>query len=249
MKSAIAIRYVHFEDLGTFEQPLRQAGFDVHYIEAADGKLDEAKCLAADILFSLGGPIGAYEDDAYPMLKPILAMLERRIAADLPTVGICLGAQLLSRALGAHVYPGAGKEIGWSPIRLTEFGAASPLRNFGSTPVLHWHGDTFDLPHGGTLLASTERYANQAFSFGHKVLGLQFHPEVTARGLERWFIGHACEIAATSGIDVPSLRAQSTRFASELEAASQKFLVEWLGQCGIGGIEGAQDVDGRVMRR
>ena len=230
MKSAVAIRFVHFEDLGTFEELLQSDGFTVRYVEAAQSSFELRDAAAADLLISLGGPIGAYEDNIYPCLKPILASLERRIGLDLPTLGICLGAQLIARAAGARVYPGSGKEIGWVPLRISKAGQLSPLRHLASTPVLHWHGDTFDLPRGATLLASTDRYANQAFALGRNVLALQFHPEASAERLEHWYIGHACEIAAAPAVEVPQLRTDANRFAAALKADAGKLMQEWLKQ-------------------
>ena len=123
------------------------------------------------------------------------------------------------------------KEIGWSPVRLTAAGASSCLRHLGAgAPVLHWHGDTFDLPAAATRLASSEHYENQAFSCGDTVLALQFHLEVEPARLERWFVGHAAEIAATAGVDVPSLRRDSRACGSSLAAAAAKVLAEWLGR-------------------
>jgi len=93
--------------------------------------------------------------------------------------------------------------------------------------VLHWHGDTFDLPDGATLLASTEICANQAFSWGRNALGFQFHPEATAARLEQWFIGHACELAGAK-LSVAPLRADTVRYAPRLEIQARKCFDEWL---------------------
>jgi GMP synthase (glutamine-hydrolysing) len=228
MASVTAIRFVHFEDLGTFEPVLTRRGFEIQYVDAASGEINSVASLNPDLVVLLGGPIGAYQDDDYPMLRPILAMLERRIAADLPTLGICLGAQLIARAAGARVYPGHGKEIGWAPITLTEAGRRSPLHHLSSTPVLHWHGDTFDLPRGAALLASSAMYENQAFALGANVLGLQFHPEVAEENLERWYIGHACEIAAAPSVTVPGLRQDARRYAGILASAAVNLVNRFL---------------------
>ena len=186
-RTALAIKNVAFEDLGLIEPLLAARGFTVRYADAATDDLQALDPLAPDLLVVLGGPIGAYQEELYPFLRPELALIERRLQADRPTLGICLGSQLVARALGARVYPGsAGKEIGWAPIALTEAGAGSALRHLAPerTPVFHWHGDTFDLPTGATRLASTAAYPNQAFRWGGHVLALQFHCEVT-EALER----------------------------------------------------------------
>jgi GMP synthase (glutamine-hydrolysing) len=232
VKSVTAIRFVHFEDLGSFERTLGKYGYAVKYVDAAGDEVSGLEPLGPDLLICLGGPIGAYEDDIYPALRPVLKLIEHRLAVDRPMLGVCLGAQIIARALGARVYPGGHKEIGWSPLRLTKDGRGSSLRHLGpeSTSVLHWHGDTFDLPDRAMLLASSELYAHQAFAVGRNVLGLQFHAEVTAAGLERWYIGHGCEIAATPGVEVTALRAGSQRFAPALENCATTFLGEWLDQ-------------------
>ncbi|EME69085.1 glutamine amidotransferase [Paramagnetospirillum caucaseum] len=225
MKTCVAIRHVAFEDLGSFQAPLEAAGYSIRYHEAGlddFALLDEA---ATDLLVVLGGPIGAYEDDSYPFLSPELRLIEARLRAGRPVIGICLGAQLMARALGARVYPNGGvKEIGWSPLDLTAAGRASPLGMLAGIPVLHWHGDTFDLPDGATLLASTAITRNQAFSWGKAALGLQFHVEATGSGLERWFIGHAAEIGGVPELSVPGLRAETARCAAGLEAAAPRML-------------------------
>ncbi|NEP48290.1 MAG: hypothetical protein F6K65_05410 [Moorea sp. SIO3C2] len=99
-----------------------------------------------------------------------------------------------------------------------------------NTPVLHWHGDTFDLPDGATHLASSSKYNNQAFSWGESSLALQFHPEVTAAGLEHWFVGHASEISSTPDLSVAELRKDTAMFAQKLESQATLFWETWLKQ-------------------
>ncbi len=230
MKTAIAIRHVAFEDLGSLAVVLYQMGYAVTYVEMGLDRLDDLDPLLPDLVVVLGGPIGAYEEQDYPFLVDELHFLVHRLKADLPTLGICLGAQLMARALGAQVYPGPFKEIGWSPIELSQAGMQSPLGYLAAeqTAVLHWHGDTFDLPAGAFHLATSTRYQNQGFAWGKNGLALQFHPEVTASGLERWFIGHACEIGVTPGISVAQLRQEAAHYIERLEAQAAKFWHAWL---------------------
>lgn len=224
-KSLLAVRHLAFEDLGGFEQPLHAAGYDIRYADM--GVDDVARFGDPDLLVVLGGPIGAYEDDLYPYLKDEIAVIATRLAGERPVLGICLGAQLMARALGARVYPGPAKEIGWKPVSLTADGKRM-IGPLAGLPVLHWHGDTFDLPHGAQNLASTDVCAHQAFAVGRHGLAFQFHPEAQAQGFERWLIGHAGEIAATPGVSVAQLRADTGRHAGVAIAAGRAVLANWL---------------------
>lgn len=227
-RRAVAIRHLLFEDLGSFAPALAAAGWTLRYRDAGVDTSDAAAPDDADLLIVLGGPIGAYQEAAYPFLRSELALIEARIAARRPTLGICLGAQLIARAMGARVYPSGAREIGWGPVTLTESGRAGPLRHLEGVDLLHWHGDTFDLPAEATLLASTAVCRNQAFSAGPHVLALQFHPEAELARFERWLIGHACELGS-AGVDPVRLRADAAIAAPKLEPCAVRLLTEWLG--------------------
>lgn len=226
-KTVQAIRHIGFEDLGSFALPLRAAGYEIEYIDVAERDAAKLDPLAADILVILGGPIGVYDHEAYPVVADEIGLLRSRLAADRPTIGICLGAQLMAAALGARVYPCPVKEIGWSELNLSDLAAPNPVAALRDVPVLHWHGDTFDLPQDTTLLASTVLCTNQAFSRGPNVLGLQFHPEVLGARFEHWLLGHANELA-TAGIDPVTLRSDAARYAGDLETAGAAMLTGWL---------------------
>ena len=230
MRLALVIRHVACEDLGNLAQVLQQRGLVVRYVEAGRDDLGQLNPLAPEVLIVLGGPIGAYQEHHYPFVTDELRLLERRLAANLPTLGICLGAQLMARALGAKVYAGPHKEIGWAPLQLSEAGRRSCLAQLAKrqAAVLHWHGDTFDLPAGATHLASTPDYDNQAFAWGTRGLALQCHAEVTARGLERWFISHAHEIEHTPGLSVGQLRQDTHCYAPRLQVRAACCWQTWL---------------------
>jgi GMP synthase (glutamine-hydrolysing) len=231
----VALRHVAFEDLGTIEPLLHERGHKVRYIDVPTADLESIDPAAGDLLVVLGGPISVYETASYPFLAPEIALIERRLAVARPTLGICLGAQLLARALGARVYAAPAKEIGWAPVTLAADGRASALKALGadSVPVFHWHGDTFDLPADAKLLASTELCRNQAFSFGASALALQFHCEVTARALETWYVGHYAEIAATPGLNVRSLRDEAHRWSPVMEPSGRAMFSAWLASVGL----------------
>lgn len=231
--TALAIRHVPFEDLGSFAPVLRERGFAIAYRDAGLDDLGARDLVDADLLIVLGGPIGVYEAKEYPFLKDEIALVERRLKLGRPVFGLCLGSQIIAKALGARVYKGKRKELGWSPLALTEAGRKSALAELGSrTSVLHWHGDTFELPRGAELLASTRLYPNQAFGWQSHALGLQCHIETTVRGLERWFIGHTLEIATTRGVKLEALRRDTRRLGPRLEERAPRVLKAWLDELG-----------------
>jgi len=229
LKTASVVRHVSFEDLGILAQVLTARGIEARYHEAGVDNLDAIARGAPGLLIVLGGPIGVYDEPFYPFLSGEIVLIERRLRAGAPTLGICLGAQLIAKAAGARVYPGKQKEIGFSPLTLTPDGEASCLAALEAADgnVLHWHGDTFDLPAGATRLASTPITQNQAFSLGPNVLALQFHMEAEPRGLERWLIGHTGEIAQT-GLDVRALRAEIAQQGAAVAAAGAVAFNRWL---------------------
>jgi len=234
-KTCVAIRHVAFEDLGLLAPLLADRGHRVRYVEAGVEDIGGIDTLAPDLLIVLGGPIGATDDADYPFLADEARLLERRLAADRPTLGLCLGSQLMARALGARVYPAGAREIGWAPVTLTDAGARTCLRHLGGadTAVLHWHGDTFDLPAGAVRLAATPICENQAFGYGRHALALQFHAEAAGPNLERWFIGHTLEIAGTPGVSVAGLRADSARWSPTLAERGRHCFTEWLDGVGL----------------
>lgn len=229
LKTAVAIRHLAFEDLGCFEPALARAGYKVHYYDVGVDELWALEPVKTDLIVVLGGPIGAYEDDKYPFLTEEVDILEQRLRAGRPTIGICLGAQLMARALGAKVYPGPEKEIGFAPLTLTAEGRASCLAAFSDASVLHWHGDSFELPDGAVRLASTAVCENQAFAFGRNAIAFQFHPEAGADGFERWLIGHTLELHQ-AGRPVAQLRAEHKALAPDLARRAAACLEGWLAQ-------------------
>lgn len=201
---AVVIQHETHEDLGQLAPALAEAGFSVtrrfRGVEHAD--------VEAALVVVLGGPMGVYESDQHPFLHAEQALLSERLALDRPCLGICLGAQLLAAAAGAEVFAGKnGLEVGVGTVRLTKGAADDAV--FGGLKdrltVAHWHGDTFSAVPGGVLLASSDRYTQQAFRVGRSY-GLQFHAELTADALGEWLALDA-ERLKDLGKDVGELRA------------------------------------------
>lgn len=225
MKRALALYHLAFENLGSFASVLGERGYEIDYRSAVHD-LADIDPKGPDLLVVLGGPIGVYEHETYPFIEEEKRLIAERLAAERPTLGICLGGQMMASALGAKVYPGT-KELGFSALTLTEAGTRSPLQHLAGTPVLHWHGDTFEIPAGGELLASTDICRNQAFSIGRHALGLQCHPEADFPALEDWFVAYGGELAA-SKLDVRDMRKAALAAVPKLREAGAKMLRAWL---------------------
>jgi GMP synthase (glutamine-hydrolysing) len=229
--NAVVFSHLPFEDLGSLEPELSRRGFAIQTVDVGTAHFPLPDAQRCDLLIVMGGPIGVYDSADFPFLAREIESIQQRFAARKPTLGICLGAQLMAAALAARVYPGArGPEIGWFP---TLPAGPQPTPDWFAPllakdlHLLHWHGDTFDLPAGAQHLARTELYENQAFSIDNYALALQFHPEVTESGLEHWYVGHACELRQKA-IPVKHLRAEAQKYAPALLNAAAQFWKSWL---------------------
>jgi GMP synthase-like glutamine amidotransferase len=182
----LALQHIACEPPAAFEDELRARGLDLVRVEVDEGEgLPDWREFAAIVV--MGGPMGAYEDAAYPWLAPEKKLLREAVDADVPVWGVCLGAQLLAAALGARVYAGDRPEVGVLPVELEPGAGDDPVFSAAPPrfPTLQWHGDTFDLPAGATRLASSPAYPNQAFRVGRSY-GLQFHVEVSLDLATQW---------------------------------------------------------------
>lgn len=230
MKKTFIFTHEKMEGPGLFGDILKARGFDLRIIFTPEEEVSDLDPLAADLVLVMGGPMGVYEADQYPFLQQEINFLKKRISADLPTLGICLGSQLIAAALGEEVYKGsAGQEIGWNPLLVKA--ENHPIRHLASnhTNMFHWHGDTFGLPRGAQLLASSSLYPHQAYSYGHRILALQCHPEVSKAMAEEW-IASLDEKAGGSKIagNPEELRRQTEENIAIMNKQAKLFFEEWL---------------------
>ncbi|WP_345763320.1 glutamine amidotransferase [Diaminobutyricibacter sp. McL0608] len=228
-RTAVVLQHDPTIHLGNIGPVLREHGYDVRIVDATAEDLTAIDPGEADLVVVLGGEMGAYETDAHPFLLDERELLRDRLAAERPTLGVCLGAQLMAGALGERVYKGDTKEIGFRPVETTPAGAQSPVRHFTGVPVVEWHGDTFELPAEATLLASSSAYSNEAFSIGDFALAVQFHPEVTDDMHERWVVDGYNELSDEQ-LDADALRAEREQYSAAMQDASRRAFGEWLDQ-------------------
>lgn len=231
MPRAVVLRFVAFESLDGFAETFLEKGVSVRVVDAW---LPQAPKLAesADILVVMGGPLGVGDIEEYPYLSDLILMLRDRIGEGLPTLGICLGAQLMAQAMGGNIGRAELPEIGIAPIHLTAEGYNSALECFADEPLAwHWHQDQCDLPPGATLLARSALTEVQAFSVGSNILGCQFHPEF-AGDVESWLVGHAVELQKAQ-LDVAALRESVEACADELASKAATVAHAWLAGLGI----------------
>lgn len=229
----LTIRHVLFEDLSAWAPVLDRLGWSNEYHDAGTHDLRAQDPLAADLLVILGGPLGLYDATDYPFLSEEVAFVRRRIKAGRPTLGVCLGSQILAAAAGARVYAAGVLEAGFLPVTLTEAGRASCLAAFAEDgTTLHWHGDTFELPESATLLASSRTTKHQAFALSPKILGVQFHPEWGER-FEPWLVHYKDDLRHLSPGAIMRFRTEANRLRPSLAAKAERMLESFLTDAGL----------------
>lgn len=184
----LIIKHIDIEGPGTFGDFLIKKGEPFRIVELGAGEKLPSSLDGIKAVVVLGGPMNVYEEDKYPFLKEENEFIKKVLDAQIPYFGICLGSQLLAKAAGARVVRSPVKEIGWYHVALTPDGKKdSLLAGFREDEeIYHWHGDMFEIPANGVLLASGSRCPHQAFRVGKNAYGFQFHMEVTDRSIKEW---------------------------------------------------------------
>lgn len=190
MPRILVFQHVAHEILGTLDPLLRNSGFRIRYVNFGRSNYKIPAINKYDGLIILGGSMNVDQTDEYPYLVPELDTIKKALDLDIPILGICLGSQLLAKALGAEVGRNGLKEIGWYDVLKTGQGDLDPvLAGFKDVEkIFQWHGDTFEIPRGAVRLAKSEQCENQAFRYGDKVYGFQFHLEVDKNMIHRWLV-------------------------------------------------------------
>ena len=230
MEEIVVFQHDPFEDLGFFAEILAKQNANYRVIRLFHGEMPAENWEHLRALIILGGPMSAYEEEAYPFLRWEKTIIRAAIDESVPVLGICLGAQLIAVALGTAVFHGRVKEIGWSPISITPHGQVDSLLGYlpENATVFQWHGDGFDLPSGAIRLASSVHYENQAFRLGKNIYGLQFHLEVTPRMIERWIDERSKVLAQAPYVSPEKIRSDTRNYAPTLKYYGERFLSEFV---------------------
>ena len=229
MAKIYVLQHHPVENLGTIADALEGAALAWQYVRVADGQAVPVSMKGAGGLVVIGGPMGVYQTDRYPWLRDEMRLIEDAIKSNLPVFGVCLGAQIVAAALGAKVERNPnGKEIGWHSVRLSDSARDDRLmRGLPATLTpFHWHGDIFEQPRGAVALASSDKTPCQAFRYGDKTYGFQFHFEVTADGVAAMATAFAKELVREN-ISADRMVAQSAEFLPPLETISDTVFSRW----------------------
>lgn len=230
MPRIFVLKHVPYEGPAAIADWAAKAGHELSLHEWY--QTPEAPAEFPDYLIVMGGPMNVDDEQDYPWLAAEKAYLRKAIDAGTPVLGICLGAQLIAAALGKKVYPGKYQEFGWLPLSLTSEAAEHPLLSAFPNPlmVFHWHGDTFDLPDGATLLGSTTDCVNQGFAVG-KCIGLQFHIEIDQSLLRGLIADHLLPDWQGPYISAPNqIISDASLYHSECKETLFRLLDRWATQ-------------------
>ena len=216
MRKLLVCQHVAYEILGTLNPLLKDAGFRIRYVNFGRHPHAQPSLDGYYGLVVLGGPMSVQQVDQFPHLATEVALVREAIRRNLPVLGICLGAQLVAKALGADVRANGEKEIGWYDVSLTAAGKQDPLLgHFAETErIFQWHGDILDIPENAIHLAESAACPAQAFRYGDNVYGFQFHLEVDAPMIGRWLEVpiHRAELEALGGrIDPEEIERETPR--------------------------------------
>ncbi len=229
----LVFQHVPYEPLGTLDPLLKAAGFRIRYVNFGRDPSQRPALDRYAALIILGGPMNADQIDSHPNLITEVDVIREALERDMSVLGICLGAQLLAKALGGRVVRNAEREIGWYDVELTDAGASDPvLSAFARRQrVFQWHEDGIELPPGVEHLASSPASPVQAFRHGEHAYGLQFHLEVNAALIERWLSvpAHREVLAEERGnVDPDRIRAEVPRCIDDIEALSRQTFSRWI---------------------
>jgi GMP synthase (glutamine-hydrolysing) len=229
----LVFQHVPYEPLGTLDPLLKQAGFRIRYVNFGRDPHQRPTLHKYQALIVLGGPMNAHQIDTYPNLATEINVIREAVDSGMSVLGICLGAQLLAKALGGQVARNDKREIGWYDVELTRAGRADPvISSFAATqPVFQWHEDGISLPQGAELLATSPASPVQAFRYGDHAYGFQFHLEVDASLVERWLTvaDNQPMLAAEAGrIDPLLVRKQTACRIGALQELSRVTFSRWI---------------------